>query len=130
MDSIQLLAARVVNQLGQPGTEVKEALQKLMQAVADMNRRHEGAPEPVATAAVAVSGKSCRYGCPEEHKLQECPRFLQLSPKNRKNNKLTLYKKYINDRTLTNETAYKTAKNEYNTMLRQSKKNILRKSPR
>jgi hypothetical protein len=39
-----------------------------------------------------------------------------------RNNKLTLYKIYINDRTLINETNYKTARNEYSTMLRQSKK--------
>ena len=39
-----------------------------------------------------------------------------------RNAKLDLYKIYINDRTITNENEYKLARNQYNTMLRQSKK--------
>jgi hypothetical protein len=39
-----------------------------------------------------------------------------------RNNKLTLYKTYINNRTLTDANNYKMARNQYNTMLRQSKK--------
>ena len=80
MDSILLLAARAVNRLGQPGTEVKAALRKLMEAVADMDQQRQGKPEPAAAAAAAVNDKTCPYGCQERHKLQECPRFLQLSP--------------------------------------------------
>jgi hypothetical protein len=39
-----------------------------------------------------------------------------------RNNKLTLYKTYINDRTLNSANNYKIARNQYNTLLRQSKK--------
>jgi len=80
MDSILLLATRAVNRLGQSGTAAREALQKLVQAVADVSWQQQEAPKSVAVAAASVSGKSCRYICQEGHKLEDCPKFLQLLP--------------------------------------------------
>ena len=79
MESILLLATRAVNRLGQSGTAAREALQRLVQAVADVSWQEQEAPKPVV-AAVFIGGRSCRYECQENHKPEDCPKFLQLSP--------------------------------------------------
>ena len=58
---------------------MRESLQRLVQAVAEVNWQQQEVPKPVV-AAVSVGGKSCRYECQEDHKLEDCPKFLQLSP--------------------------------------------------
>ena len=60
MDSILLLATRAVSRLGQPGAVMKEILQKLVQAAAEVDWRPQEAPKPVAAAAASASIKSCR----------------------------------------------------------------------
>ena len=79
MESIFCLATIAASRLGQSGAAVRESLQRLEQAVAEVNWQQQEAPE-LGVAAASVSDKSCRYECQEHHKLENCPKFLQLSP--------------------------------------------------
>jgi len=105
MDSILLLAMKAANRrlAGESGAAMREALQKLVQAAAEVSRQQQETPKPAAMAAAPISSKSCEYvekkeeaspavavasisttsckmGCQMGHKIESCPKFLQFAP--------------------------------------------------
>ena len=63
MDIILLLAMRAANRrlAGESGAAMREALQKLVQAAAEVSRQQQETPKPAAVAVASISGDASFY---------------------------------------------------------------------